>query len=431
MSKNDKELNDILGAYAVGGLSRRQALRALGVGGLATLGAAAWPLIGRQAFADEAGKQAGPGGIPLARPNKPVKLPLYADPIKSGMKPESGTFKIFSYQDYVDQKVMDSFAKKYDVKVEITTFSSMDQAVTRMATGQVKPDATSMTPDRMAQIVAGKLIQPINHDYIPNLKANIWPTLQSPFYDVDSQYSVPYVVYSTGIGWRSDKVSEDIHKLDNPWSIFWNAEKYSGYVGVLDDSRETLALGMMYKGEYDINSEDPQVLEASLEELKKMIKICHPKVDTKEYQQLGDATSWLHHSWSGDLLSCSFSYLAKGTDPNVLQYRDGGRGKTPVENDNWVLLAKSEKPVLGHLWLNHLLDEKVAYDNFTGFTGYQPPQNNIKAEDMIKQGLIPESLRTAILTADDLGPDSIDHCQLTPTGQKLWQATYAKFLSGV
>lgn len=430
MKKTDNEVQGILSEFALGRLSRRQALRALGIGGVAALGSAAWPLIGSSAFADEAGKKPGPGGIPLARPNMPVKLPLHGDPIKSGLKPESGTFKIYNYQDYVDQKVMDSFAKKYNVKVELTTFDSMDQAITRMATGQVKPDATNLTPDRMAQMVAGKLLRPLNRDYIPNLAANIWPQLQDPYYDQGAQYSVPYVVYTTGIGWRSDKIKEDIHKLDNPWSIFWNAQAYTGYVGVLDDSREALSLGMMYKGQYDLNTEDPEVINASLAELQKMVPICHPKIDIKEYQQLGDASSYLHQSWSGDLISCAINYLAKGTDPNVLQYWAGSVGKTPVQNDTWVLLTHSQKPVLGHLWLNHLLDEQVAYDNFVGFTAYQPPQNKINADDLIKNGTIPETLRTAILKPEDLGANSLQHCSLTPAGQKLWQSAYAKFNSG-
>ena len=38
-------------------------------------------------------------------------------------------------------------------------------------------------------------------------------------------YTVPYTIYTTGIGWRADKVSEDIAKMDNPWSIFWKCEE--------------------------------------------------------------------------------------------------------------------------------------------------------------------------------------------------------------
>src|SRR5262249_14261834 len=86
MKKSDNEVQEILSEFALGRLSRRQALRALGIGGVAALGSAAWPLVGRSAFADEAGKKAGPGGIALARPNMPVKLPLHGDPIKAGLK---------------------------------------------------------------------------------------------------------------------------------------------------------------------------------------------------------------------------------------------------------------------------------------------------------------------------------------------------------
>src|SRR4029077_13842281 len=117
----------------------------------------------------------------------------------------------------------------------------------RMATRAVRPDVTEITPDRLGQAGAGKLIKPINLDYVPNLKKNIWPSLHSPFYDVGSQYTVPYVAYSTGIGWRSDKIAEDVAKLDNPWSIFWNSQKYKGYVGVLDDSREAISMALLYR----------------------------------------------------------------------------------------------------------------------------------------------------------------------------------------
>ena len=49
---------------------------------------------------DAAGTAVGPGGIPLARPNRPVKLPVFQDPIKSGLEPEKGgVFNIFNASD--------------------------------------------------------------------------------------------------------------------------------------------------------------------------------------------------------------------------------------------------------------------------------------------------------------------------------------------
>ena len=62
----------------------------------------------------------GPGGLPLARPDVPVSLPIYADnkPIPSGLKPEKGPLQFYNWQEYINQKVVDSFQDKYNVEVQ-------------------------------------------------------------------------------------------------------------------------------------------------------------------------------------------------------------------------------------------------------------------------------------------------------------------------
>jgi spermidine/putrescine transport system substrate-binding protein len=312
----------------------------------------------------------------------------------------------------------------------VTTFDSMDQGITRLATRQVQMDVTEITSDRIGQAVAGKLLKPINKDYIPNLAKNVWPQFQSPFYDVGAQYTVPYTMYTTGIGWRSDKVSEDIHKLENPWSIFWQAQKYKGYVAVLDDSRESLAMAMLYRHQYDINTEDPAQIDQALADLKAMIPICNPKINITGYQTLPQGSSWLNQVWSGNMLSAVFAYLPKGTDASVLQYWTPQRGKGPIQNDMWAVCSTTTKPVLAHLFLDFVLDEENAYNNFVDFTGYQPPQNKITADSLVASKVIPENLRTAIMSPEDIGPDSLQESALTPKGLKLWQDAYARFNAG-
>ncbi len=426
MERADHVAGRILTAFLQGRLSRREALQTLRTAGLS---AVAVRLLGGEAFADAAGTAVGPGGIPLARPNRPVKLPVFQDPIKSGLEPEKGgVFNIFNYADYVDKNLLDAFGKKYDVEVRVTTFDSMDQGITRLATGGVRDmDVTEIISNRIAQAVAGKLVQPINKDYIPNLKKNCWPQFMSPFYDVDAQYTIPYTIYTTGIGWRNDKVKEDIAKLENPWSIFWNSEKYKGYVSVLDDSREAVAMAMLYRGQYDLNTEDPKIIDQALADLLELVKISNVKVNITGYQTLPEGTCWLAHSWSGNLLSAVFAYMPKGGDPNALSYWTPARGKGPIQNDMWAVCSTSTKPVLAHLWLNFLLDEQNAYSNFVNFNGYQPPITSITAESLIASKLIPESLRAAVMTPADLGPDSLQEAALTNEGLKLWQTAYARF----
>ena len=86
--------------------------------------------------------------------------------------------------------------------------------------------------------------------------------------------------------------------------------------------------------------------------------------------------------------------------------------------------------MLAHLFLNYILDNANAYSNFINFNGYQPPLNEIHPEDMVKKGLLPEALSTAVLTEADLGPTSLQEMTLTTKGQALWQDGYSRFLSG-
>ena len=172
---------------------------------------AAIALSGSSAFlaaCSSEGGDAGDGhdrGALRARPaGQPVTLPLYDDnpAIAANLEPEAGPLKIYNWIDYLDKKTLKKFEKEFGVKTEITIFNTMDEAVAKLRSGGVDFDVFFPTVDRLGKLVAGKLLQPVNLSYIPNLEANIWPQLTSPFYDVGSRYTVPYVIYTTGIGYR-------------------------------------------------------------------------------------------------------------------------------------------------------------------------------------------------------------------------------------
>ena len=52
---------------------------------------------------------------------------------------------------------------------------------------------------------------------------------------------VPYVVWLDGIGWRNDKIGNDIAGMKVPWDIFWESKPWTGKVGILDDERDALS----------------------------------------------------------------------------------------------------------------------------------------------------------------------------------------------
>lgn len=421
-----------MGAGAVGASSAAALLAACGSGGGVTSAGSGTSGGGATTGGGTAALK-GPGGLPLARPNHPVTLPIYAGnkPIASGLKPETGgTFTVFNYFDYLDKSVLKDFGKKYGVNVQLSTFDGIDQGIAKLASGSVRPDVTEMTPDHLDEVVAGKLLAPINHSYIPNLQANVLPYFRSPFYDVGARYTVPYTMYTTGILWRTDKVKEDIASMSNPWDIFWKSQAYKGYVGVLDEPREAIALALLHRGITDINTENQKLISRAASDLEQLSSICNVKVNETEYQDLPQGRTWLHQSWSGDAFSSVNYYLPKGMDPKLIRYWHAPKGKGPIQNDCWGIVKGTKKPVLAHLWLNYILDNKVGYSNFVNYTGYQPPLKSITPDKLVAHGDIPATLRSAVITENDFGPTSLQEMTLTLHGLQIYQNAYSQFVSG-
>src|SRR5438445_6616655 len=194
------------------------------------------PVGGSSAQAVGTGGLLGAGSpYPLARQDKPVTWTIFDDnqPIASNLPTETNaTLQIYNWDQYIWKKVIQQFCDQYKCDYKITTFNNMDEALAKMRTGQLQFDVFFPTIDILGKMVTAKLLQPLNHDYIPNLPADVWSVYQDPFYDKQWRYTVPYTVYTTGIGYRRDVISdEQIRSMTNPYDLFWDT-KYKGRVGL-------------------------------------------------------------------------------------------------------------------------------------------------------------------------------------------------------
>src|SRR5262245_15310469 len=186
-------------------LARRDLLR----GGVwLTVGLGAAPLLA--ACGDKSSSVAsGAAPYPLARPDKPVTLPIKDSnpPIEDGLDPESGgTFQILNYSQYMAPAVMKSFGQRHNVSVEVTPYNNYDEMLAKIRQPGQSFDLVFPGPSVLSKMVYADLIQPLNHSYIPHL-TNVWPEFQDPWYDQGALYTVPYTIYGTGVMYRADRVS--------------------------------------------------------------------------------------------------------------------------------------------------------------------------------------------------------------------------------
>jgi len=371
----------------------------------------------------------GPGGLELGRPDNPVALPIYRDnrAIASGLEPEAGPLQVYNWAEYLNPQVIKGFEAKYGVDVQLSTFSTMDEAIAKLSSTAVQFDVFVPTLPFISLLVAGKIIQPINHSYISNLRRNVWRSLANPWYDVGARYSVPYTVYTTGIGWRNDKLP-DFHpeRLANPYDFFWQSQNISGRVGLLDDEREALSMALLRNGITDVNTDDPSHVQAAENALVQLVNTVNLKFTTNDYQHLADASIWLHQSWSGDIAGIAY-YLPKGTSPSQISYWWPRDGRGLIDNDTLTVLNGAKNPVLAHLFLDYILDLEVALENFS-YTVYQQPLTGFTPQKVLDAGLVPSNLTDTILREDQFRHGYVE-AALSELGLSEWETAWARVKS--
>ena len=363
------------------------------------------------------------GGLSIGTPQNPIKLPVTTDAIADGLPSESGTLEILNWADYQNPESIAIFEEKFGCKVVTTIYDTEEAAIAKLRNGTFKPDLIlGMTDTGLAKLVAADLLQPLNKSYIPNF-GNVIRGLQSPYYDLESQYTVPYFIYGNGIGYRTDRIDKNAF-TGNGYDILWDAQ-FSGKVGVLDSYRDTLAMAMFRAGNFDGNTSDAAIIQKAGDDLVAMREATNPKVDILAYTEIPSGNRDLNFTWSGDLFT-ALQYLPEGVAPDVLGfwYPD----KTVAKNDFMCITKDAKAPVLAHQLINFLSDTDNALLN-REYVGYQPALESITVDLLISSGTIPESLIDALVTPEkyDAG---LAQVSLEPAVDALWLEQWTRFTAG-
>jgi len=369
-----------------------------------------------------------PPNLKIATPDKPVTWDITPDngPIPGGLAPEKdATLTLYSYADYVSAEAVESFEDRYGTRVEVSTFNNTDEALANLRDGAIEVDIYTPSYDQIGRLTAGGLLRPINHSYVPNL-ANVWPVLTNPWYDREGRYSVPYTVYTTGIAWRSDQIHTDLGTLKNPYEALWDPA-YKNQTAVLDDWHTAMAMVLLKLGITDVNTasaDDLTKVDAALSQLKTNTA---PAITVNMFSDLPAGLFSISQMWSGDIINAR-NYLPEGVSPDILRYWFPTDGKGLVENDLMVMPRSGKNPVLAHLFINHMLDPDTARSNFEAI-GFQPPQVSIDPDSLVRDGLIPGSLKSAVVRPEyfDVGYRILE---LEPANDEAWHRVWNTFKIG-
>lgn len=264
-----------------------------------------------------------------------------------------GDLIYFNWADYLDPKVLKGFSQEYGVKVIQSNYDSMEGMYAKIQAGNrydiVFPIAKWVV--RMRQ--EGKL-RAIDHGQLSNADQVFYSGsyFNHPWYDAQSAVSVPFTVYKTGIGWRTDKVDS----MTGSWRDLWNPQA-AGHIFTLDDVDEALAMAALLLG-YSVDTSKA----SELSEIKKLLisqKSVLRGYSSDDINDMARGDAWIHHMWSGDFL---YLRQALAKDPTTYDF-EAPREGTPINSDAYCIPADAQHPGTAMLFIDYLLRPENAVRN--------------------------------------------------------------------
>ncbi len=181
-----------------------------------------------------------------------------ASPAAGGEEPK---LNFYNWDTYIGETTLADFKKASGVDVNMSLFATNDELFAKLKAGNPGFDVIVPSNEFVSRMTEAKLIQPLDHSKIPNLK-NIDPSFMNPDYDPGRKMSVPYTWLVLGIGYRKSKVKG----VPDSWKWLFDSDAYKGKIALLSESADLIRLAAKYKG-HSVNNIPPELVA----EIEKMM----------------------------------------------------------------------------------------------------------------------------------------------------------------
>lgn len=164
-------------------------------------------------------------------------------------RPAKQELNVFFWSEYLDPQLVAQFEKEFDCRVHVDLFDNPEVMLAKLAAGgDSQYDVIVPSNNTLPALVQRKLVAPLDHGKIPNLR-HLDPRFTQQAFDVGNQFSVPYQWGTVGIFVRvpPGKV------LEETWGLLFDPSKQLGPFYLMDDQRSCIASALKYKG-YSLNS---------------------------------------------------------------------------------------------------------------------------------------------------------------------------------
>jgi spermidine/putrescine transport system substrate-binding protein len=318
---------------------------------------------------------------------------------------------LYNWNNYIAPETVKRFEAECNCEVVQTYYSDNEELLAKLAAGAKGYDVLVPTSNAVQALIKGGQLKPLDKSLLPNIK-NVDPAYLNTPFDPGNQYSVPYAMSTTILGFNEEKMKE-LGVPTDTWAPIFDPkylEKVKGRVTVLDSSSELFAAAFKYLG-YSANDVDPKHWDEAAALIKKAKPYWAAFNASSYIKELTVGNIWLVHGYSNDIFQANQDAQAAGRKFHILQGIPKEGAVLAV--DNMVIHKSAPRPDLAHKFINFMLEGKNSAE-LTNLIGSGNP--NLDAQKTIK----PELLKNpAIFPPKELAAKLEQLKDLTPAQRRL------------
>lgn len=296
-----------------------------------------------------------------------------------------GQLNLYNWGNYTPPELIERFEAETGIRVTVTDFDSNDTAITQVRAGGHGFDIVVPSNNYVPIWVAEGLVQPLDHDAMPNI-ANIEPQWVDVPFDPGREYSIPWAWGTTGVIVNTGVYDGDVHDAG---LIFDPPEALRGRINVIPEMTDVMHLAIRYRGG-EMCTDDMELLR----EVRDML------VEAKEHWMALDYGTVDRYA-AGDIAAGIYwngaSMRARLQNPD-LKYGYPQTGY-PVWMDNAMVLADARNPEAAMQFLDFVLEPENAalISNFARYANGVTGADAFMDEEMrgAPEIAIPEGLEDA------------------------------------
>ena len=261
---------------------------------------------------------------------------------------------LYNWNNYIAPETVKRFETVCQCDVVQTYYSDNEELLAKLAAGAKGYDVLVPTSNAVQALIRGGQLKPLDKVAIPNIK-NVDPAyLDTPF-DPHNQYSVPYAMSTTIIGYNDVKMKE-LGLPTDTWAVIFDPKylaKVKGRVTVLDSANELFAAALKYLG-YSANDVDPKHWDEAAAVIRKAKPYWAAFNASSYIKELTVGNIWLVHGYSNDIFQANLDAQAAGRKFHILQGLPKEGAVLAV--DNMVIHKSAPRPDLALRFINFMLD---------------------------------------------------------------------------